>query len=282
MKIKHLEISLVILLALACLLVYSFIGYSWMMKRQVGLLPIFDAPVPTLSVLTTAAVASVLPPSSSTPTQITLQGEETAPARSGSLSIFQQRQLQISAQKHLAATPQDALKMAKTLDFVGQQGHPSNMCGPLAISILRGAGLLPADTPLDKFWLLNPREYAYQQLLDQYFPPQRFEHLRITTPIHEIDWQAQPLLPGDFVYLYAGVGGNFEHMLVITRADGFGRVFSVTNYATPQGFVIQEEMLYDPLSPASGLFYEWTRKPYAKLGATGFGGLEVWRLRQGP
>jgi hypothetical protein len=69
-------------------------------------------------------------------------------------------------------------------------------------------------------------------------------------------------------------------MLVVTRVDKFGRAYSVTNHATPEGFVIDEVMLYDPGNPGFGKFSEWTNRQNNKLGTTGFGGFELWRLTQ--
>jgi hypothetical protein len=98
--------------------------------------------------------------------------------------------------------------------------------------------------------------------------------------IDQEDWLTNPLLPGDFVYLYAGTGGNFEHMLVVTRVDSQGRAYSVTNFNTDQGFIINEALLYDPADPNAGLFSQWTEKQFAKLGSTGYAGYEVWRLKE--
>jgi hypothetical protein len=37
-------------------------------------------------------------------------------------------------------------------------------------------------------------------------------------------------------------------------------------------------LLYDPADPNVGLFHQWTKEKNAILGATGFGGYELWRL----
>jgi hypothetical protein len=117
-------------------------------------------------------------------------------------------------------------------------------------------------------------------LLDQTFPAERFDHFQFSIPLNDMDWHAFPLKAGDFLYLYAGSGGTFEHMLVVTRVDEHGRAYSVTNHATPEGFVIDEVMLYDPANPGIGKFSEWTDRQNNKLGTTGFGGFELWRLTQ--
>ena len=65
---------------------------------------------------------------------------------------------------------------------------------------------------------------------------------------------------------------------MVTRVDNAGRAFSVTNHATSDGFVIDEVLLYDPAQPGTGKFFEWTVRRNNKLGSTGFGGFELWRL----
>jgi hypothetical protein len=198
----------------------------------------------------------------------------------GPLNYPQQLRLYIASLRFVAPSAPQALRLARELDFVGRDSHPSNMCGPLSIAILREAGLISPETNLPAFWLLNPRQPLAQKLLAETFPAERFDHLVTQTPLNKIDWKTSPLQAGDFLYLYAGQGGNFEHMLVVNRIDADLRAYAVTNYATDQGFVIQERLLYDPNDPSAGLFTEWTRRPFAILGSTGFGGFEVWRLRQ--
>jgi hypothetical protein len=152
------------------------------------------------------------------------------------------------------------------------------MCGPLALSILREAGIVsPAVNP-HSFWLLNPR--VDRKVISQVFPVAEFSDSFFQTPINHFDFQEFPLRVGDFLYLYAGKGGTFEHMLVVTRVDESGRVFSVTNYdVAPKSFVIQEALLYDPSQPGTGKFYDWTNYKNEKIGLTGFGGFEVWRRK---
>jgi hypothetical protein len=94
-----------------------------------------------------------------------------------------------------------------------------------------------------------------------------------------MDWHMNPLYPGDFIYIYAGTGGTFEHMLVVNRVDSDGRAYSVNNYLTPNGFIISEVLLYDPADPNAGMFSAWTARPNSKNGSTGFAGFEVWRLQ---
>lgn len=261
-----------ILSFLLCIVVLEVAFIGWALFRRTTV----QAPRTPISIRATRTRFPRVTPASF---QYQFPPPSATPIRIGPLNIAEQGTLREKAQQYLAPSPQEALAAAKKLAFAGINSHPSNMCGPLAIAILRDSRLLPPDTPLEKFWLLNPRQPAAKQLLKQYFPADRYEHITITTALNKTDWVLHPLYPGDFIYIYAGKGGNFEHMLVVTRVDGFGRPYSITNYATKQGFIIQERMLYDLYNPKAGLFYEWTKKAYAKLGATGFGGMEIWRQK---
>jgi hypothetical protein len=109
---------------------------------------------------------------------------------------------------------------------------------------------------------------------------ERFTNTRFPIRLDKFDWVNNPLMPGDFLYIYGGTEGNFDHMLVVNRVDSQGRAYSVTNYNTDQGFVINEVLLYDPNDPTVGIFEQWTRKPKQILGSTGYSGFEVWRLKQ--
>jgi hypothetical protein len=67
-------------------------------------------------------------------------------------------------------------------------------------------------------------------------------------------------------------------MLVVSRVDSDLRAYAVTNFGTPDGYVIAETLLYDPHDPNAGIFHTWTKEKDAVLGSTGFGGYELWRL----
>ena len=86
-------------------------------------------------------------------------------------------------------------------------------------------------------------------------------------------------MPGDFLFIWHGSWGNFDHMLVVNRVDSQQRAYAVTNYGTEQGYVIAETLLYDPNDPTAGIFHIWTRERDAILGSTGFGGFDLWRRR---
>ena len=158
-------------------------------------------------------------------------------------------------------------------------GDPSNICGPLAIAILRDAGIISSDIAPHAFWLLNPLAATDAQLLERTFPREKYAHAIIPTALNKIDWRATPLLPGDFLFIWHGSWGNFDHMLVVNRVDSNQRAYAVTNYGAADGYLISEALLYDPADPTLGLFHQWTRQRDQILGSTGFGGYELWRRR---
>ncbi len=204
----------------------------------------------------------------------------TADSNPGVFTTQEQEKLYQASLKYLAAGDDDAVRVARSLGFV-QGADVSNVCGPLAIKILQDAGFMPPDVDLKDFWLLNPRQKKQRATLEKVFPAPQYADYRFEQPTNTFDFHAFPLKAGDFVYLYAGSDGSFEHMLTVTRVDQAGRAYSVTNYVTAHVyfslFAIQEILLYDPAQATTGKFYEWTDKKNYKLGLTGLGGFEVWR-----
>jgi hypothetical protein len=150
----------------------------------------------------------------------------------------------------------------------------------LSIAILQKAGLVGEDRVPHDLFLINPDLGKDRLVIESFFPKEKYSDTRRKVRIDREDWLANPLLPGDFLYIYSGTGGNFEHMLVVNRVDSAGRAYSVTNYNTEEGFIIDEALLYDPADPTAGLFPQWTGKQFAKLGSTGFAGYEIWRLKE--
>jgi hypothetical protein len=130
------------------------------------------------------------------------------------------------------------------------------------------------------FFLINPDLGKDQAIIESVFSQEKYSGTRYKVRIDQVDWAANPLLPGDFVYIYSGTGGNFEHMFVVNRVDSQGRAYSVNNYNTEQGFIINEVLLYDPADSNAGMFSKWTEKQFAKLGSTGYAGFKVWRLKE--
>ncbi len=196
----------------------------------------------------------------------------------GPLSQEQQIRLYEASLSFFAPNLEQSKKISVMVNQV-RFSDPSTTCGPLSIAILQKAGLLSQDLIPHDFFLINPDIKESRDILASAFPAEKYTNTRRKIRIDQEDWTANPLLPGDFVYLYAGRGGNFEHMFIVTRIDSQRRAYSMTNYNTPQGFVIQEALLYDPADSNAGLFSQWTEKQYAKLGSTGYSGYEVWRLK---
>jgi hypothetical protein len=197
----------------------------------------------------------------------------------GPLSREQQIRLYEASLSFLAPTYQQSKQMSVQINQL-RFSDPSTTCGPLSIAILQKAGILGAELVPHDYFLVNPDIKKDRAVLAGAFPPEKYTSTRYKVRIDQADWYSTPLMPGDFVYLYAGTGGNFEHMLVVTRIDSQGKAYSVTNYNTEQGFVINEALLYDPADANTGLFSQWTEKQFAKLGSTGYAGYEVWRLKE--
>lgn len=223
--------------------------------------------IPTRPLSTTVAPS---PQASRTPTSQATQD----------LAKAQLTQLYISSLRYLAENDKQAWEVAGSLDYAPLGGYPSNMCGPLAISMLKDAGIISRSVSLHDFWLLNPDEDG--KLLVDTFPAEFFEWIHTPLAIDKIDYTKAPLKAGDLVYIYSGYQGDYSHVLAVTRVDQHGRAFSVTNNYTEKGFVIQEYLLYDPANPGEGIFYAWTDPANKKLGLTGFGGMDVWRPIQLP
>ena len=205
----------------------------------------------------------------------------------GPLTESEQTWLKDAALPLIAPAPEDALIVANRL---GVQ-HPSNMCGPLAAHLLNASRIIGPVDPR-QFWLLNPRLAYTTRMLHEVFPTAYFFNGAFRTPIDEFDFHRFPLYAGDFMVLYAGAKGTFDHVLAVTRVDSAGRAFSVTNLNIGKGldrkdqYIIDEVMLYDPGQPGRGQFFEWTnRAKNLKTGLTGGGGFDLWRrwdARPGP
>lgn len=188
--------------------------------------------------------------------------------------------LQAASLSYLANSPDAALTIAHALGYAQGHGDPNNMCGPLAIAILRDAGLISKYVDPQAFWLWRPDKNP--GLAETTFPADRFAHYQFSEALNQFDFKSFPLQPGDFLYLYAGNTLSYEHMLVVTRVDEAGRAYSVTNIKTNAGFNVQEVMLYDPNQPGAGQFYQWTDPQNIKVGLTGTGGFDLWRMTSAP
>lgn len=228
------------------------------------------APTP-LPVTPTASATPPAPAPTPSPT--------TPPPYLGALTPEQRAALDAAARSYISLTPEEAQAAAISLDYLGRNANPATMCGPLSIAILREAGLVDPSLNLGDFWYLDPRPPHDERMLQQVFPPERFEKIEQPLSIGLVDYSANPLYPGDFLYLFAGDSGSFEHVLVVSRVDEAGRAYAVTNVNTAEGTVIiAEVMLYDPAEPGVGQFYEWTDWENRFIGRTGYGGFWLWRM----
>jgi hypothetical protein len=196
----------------------------------------------------------------------------------GPLELRDQIRVYETSLKYTRSSTEESRLIGEQINGPGY-GAPSDICGPLSIAILQDAGLISPSLDPHTFWLLNPDVPGERRLLTKAFPPERFENIRVKVKLDEVDWNETPLYPGDFIYIYAGSFGNFEHMLVVNRVDSQGRTYAVTNRSTPNGYIISEVLLYHPNKPDVGMFPVWTARPFAPTGATGYAGIEVWRMR---
>ncbi len=236
----------------------------------------------TIAVAPTAAATftpTALPTAAATQTTAELMIASGEIVLSGPLTKERQIKLYEASLFFIAPTYEQSKQMSVLINHV-RFSDPSTTCGPLSIAILQKAGILSEELVAHDFFLINPDLGKDRAIIESTFPQEKYSDTRYKVRIDQFDWNTNPLMPGDFVYIYSGTGGNFEHMLVVNRVDAQGRAYSVTNYNTEQGFIISEVLLYDPADPNAGIYSTWTEKQFAKLGSTGFAGFEVWRLIQ--
>lgn len=210
--------------------------------------------------------------------------EMRMPTSMSTPSVSWQERLRQAALAYEAPYPEDADKVARSLNFLdGKSESAENICGPLAAAILRDAGLLPNQPgpvqELKSYWQARPIDNGRPWSL---FPKDEYEVFHFDTPLAEFDFGAWPLQPADFLYTYAKDTG-FEHMFVVTEVDAEGRAYTVTNqyqsWAHPiwGSMLILRYLLYDPNSPGEGIIYnEWSN---SRLGKTGHDGFDVLRKR---
>lgn len=240
---------------------------------------------PTNIPATPTVTPTNIPPSATLPPPTFTASPTFTPTPRGALTWEQQRLLDEISLSFVADTAEKANELVREkLDYLaGPIEDSSLMCGPFAAYLLREIGVLPPDTDLHAFWLLNPRVQPIHITLDKYFTPERFTWYHFDTQMDEVDFNAFPLLPGDFLYTYAGRSGTFDHMMIVTRVDEVGRAYTVSNIRSKAGFVIRAMMLYDPTLPGVGQIYDWDNFSVSrKYGMTGSGGFELLRLNSTP
>lgn len=241
---------------------------------------------------TPTATSTATPAPTCTPTLIP---SPTAVPPTATLTLQQQREAALyqASLHYLADTAEQADLVAREIDFAsGPHESADNACGPLTVAILRDGGYLPEDASPHEMWLLCPREeipecHGLDTLNQKFFPPSEYSYTRVEESVGTYDWVKNPLQPGDWLYLFVRKGiskyDGFDHMLTVTRVDERGRAYSVTNINKGAGFVIQEELLYDPRRPSLGLFAELTNDKLRKeLGMTGTAGFLLIRAKEAP
>lgn len=190
----------------------------------------------------------------------------------------------------VAKTPNEADSIAQKIGFAGSKYESaSTACGPLSIAILKNAGLLPPSASLHDIWLLCTRERpdcdGLSILQRKYFSPEDYDYIFIKESVSTYDFTSNPLQAADWLYLYVARNG-FDHMLTVTRVDENGAAYTVTNLDRGEGFLISEELLYDPTKSGKGLFYELTdlhrSDPKVNLGNSGDGGFLLIRRKITP
>ena len=273
----------IVLLVLACLFALSACVVNTVAPSPT------PSPLPATLTPTPTPTATATPAPSSTPT---LLPSPTSVPPTATLTLDQQREANLyqASLHYLADTAEEADLIAREIDFAsGPHESADNACGPLTVAILRDAGYLPEDSNPHDMWLLCPREDIPGcnglDILDQkYFPLSEYDYFRVEESVGTYNWAKNPLQPGDWLYLFVRKGvskyDGFDHMLVVTRVDDRGRAYSVTNINKGAGFVIQEELLYDPRRAGEGLFSELTNDRLRKeLGMTGTAGFLLIRAK---
>lgn len=272
----------------AFLLLLSFFMLSSCMVSVVAPSPTASLQQATQTPSPTPTATATLAPSN-TPTVLP---SSTPVPPTPTLTLKQQREANLfqASLHYLADTAEKADLVAREIDFASDPNESAdNACGPITVAILRDGGYLPEDANPHDMWLLCPREenpecHGLVTLDQKFFPQSEYDYIRVEESIGSYDWAKNPLQPGDWLYLFVRKGiskyDGFDHMLVVTRVDDRGRAYSVTNVNKGDGFVIQEEMLYDPRRPSLGLFAELTNDKLRKeLGMTGTAGFLLIRAK---
>jgi len=199
------------------------------------------------------------------------------------------------AQSYIAKDPTQAEEVAKRIR-VDRNASASNICGPLATSILLGwylnedgsvsnrstnkdiknrmEGVSPGD-----LWLGSPENDPNRYKIA--FPETHYNSFHIRESIGTLDFDKIPgvgsLKPGDFLYLD---GGSFTHYIAISRRDQEGRIYCVSNIhgEKPGEFIIDEVMLWDPYEK-NGFFRNWAKGVGAERARTGLKGFYLWRRK---
>jgi len=258
--------------------------------KRLPIMPIVEAPIivtpATVPQETQVAIPIPATPEVVTEQPVTLISAPLAPMNQGGpLSLEQKQLLYASSLNYVAETPEQVMGISAQYLTVNQ-ADGSNICGPLSAKILQDTGLLSSDINVHQFWFLDPRPELGEGFLEKTFPKDTYDWIDVPTSIDEYNFSRNPLQAGDLVYLR---GGDFTHWLTVSRVDEQGRAYAVSNvkkgYVTGNlndtTMVITEVLLYDPANPDSGMFQKWTDTANKPLHNTGYGGLQIWRLKIG-
>lgn len=200
------------------------------------------------------------------------------------------------SQSYIADTPQEADRIAQVIRR-DRTASASNVCGPLATSILMGWKLnedstisnisdnttinsrMEGVTPRE-MWLGSPESDPNRY--EVAFPSNQYDTFRVKDSVGNLDFNNIPgageLKPGDFLYLD---GGSFTHYIAISRRDSMGRLYTVSNVQgeKPGEFLIKELMLWDPVQK-DGFFRNWAKGVGPEKARTGLKGFYLWRRKE--
>lgn len=212
--------------------------------------------------------------------RVDVAGCPPPPRTQAGLTAEQRQRLLEASRRFVAPDDASADQVALQIDFIeGRNEDASTMCGPLSIAILQSAALLGPWARVHDFWLLNPRQNL--KPIENTFPKEKYSWHEFDTPISQFDFANFPLMAGDIVYLHAGSGDTFEHVLVVNHVED-GKAYAVTNFFTHEGTIIEERLLVDAQVAGSGQFADWANRDIRNtLGNTGSGGFRIWRVKDG-
>ncbi len=201
------------------------------------------------------------------------------------------------AKSYIALNHEEAEEVSNSI-LLRNDASPSNICGPLAMSILmqwelnennsvsklvhqnsdpyRAEGTIPPD-----MWLGTPEVDSTRYRIA--FPPDQYNQYHIEENIGRVDFDNIPdigtLEVGDFIFLN---GGSFTHYIAISKKDKQGRVYCVSNLHSEEEkdkFLIDEVMLWDP-DKKDGYLRNWATGVGVEGAKTGTTGFYLWRRKK--
>ncbi len=194
---------------------------------------------------------TVVPTNTIAPTETPIPTETPTPELTEIVEEDWISRLKTESEKYIALTHEEAFRVAREVDWLEEPWEsPSNMCGPLVGAIMKDAGLLEEDFNLYSLWLPDPDVNGRPWKL---FPEDEYTLFRFKdSSISNFDFTEFPLCPGDIIYTY---GGSYEHVMIVTEVDDFGRAYSVNNMPIDKGkdskdeepiYIVDKLLLFDP------------------------------------